>query len=50
MDTSFIHGVIPPIITPVNADERVEEQALRRVVEHVIAGGVHGILVLGSNG
>lgn len=50
MDTSFIGGVIPPIITPVDADERVEEQGLRRVVEHVIAGGVHGILVLGSNG
>lgn len=50
MDTSFIHGVIPPIVTPVDADECVEEQGLRRVIDHVIAGGVHGILVLGSNG
>jgi 4-hydroxy-tetrahydrodipicolinate synthase len=50
MDTSFIHGVVPPIITPVDADERVEEQGLRRVVEHVIKGGVSGILALGSNG
>ncbi|HEY9381131.1 MAG TPA: dihydrodipicolinate synthase family protein [Burkholderiales bacterium] len=50
MDTSFIHGVIPPIITPTDADERVEEQGLRRVVDHVIEGGVHGILALGSNG
>lgn len=50
MDTSFIHGVIPPIITPVDADECVEESGLRRVIDHVIAGGVHGILVLGSNG
>lgn len=50
MDTSFIHGVIPPIITPVDVDECVEESGLRRVIDHVIAGGVHGILVLGSNG
>ncbi|WP_261305225.1 4-hydroxy-tetrahydrodipicolinate synthase [Paenibacillus andongensis] len=50
MDVSLIRGVIPPIVTPVDADECVEEQGLRRVVEHVIAGGVHGILSLGSNG
>ncbi|KIL39191.1 dihydrodipicolinate synthase [Gordoniibacillus kamchatkensis] len=50
MDTSFIRGVIPPIVTPVDADECVDEQRLRRVVEHVIDGGVHGILSLGSNG
>ncbi|WP_284638208.1 dihydrodipicolinate synthase family protein [Paenibacillus silviterrae] len=50
MDTSWIRGVIPPIVTPVDAEENVEEQGLRRVVEHVLAGGVHGILSLGSNG
>ncbi|TVY02914.1 dihydrodipicolinate synthase family protein [Paenibacillus cremeus] len=50
MDTSWIRGVIPPIVTPVDAEECVEEQGLRRVVEHVIEGGVHGILSLGSNG
>nr|WP_263327694.1 4-hydroxy-tetrahydrodipicolinate synthase [Neobacillus sp. Marseille-Q6967] len=50
MDTSFIRGVIPPIITPVDSDDRVEEIGLRQVIEHVIKGGVHGILVLGSNG
>ncbi|MFD0678972.1 MULTISPECIES: dihydrodipicolinate synthase family protein [unclassified Paenibacillus] len=50
MDTSFIHGVVPPVITPVDANECVEEQGLRRVVEHVIEGGVHGVLALGSNG
>jgi 4-hydroxy-tetrahydrodipicolinate synthase len=50
MDTKFVRGVIPPIITPVDGDERVDEGALRRMVDHVIAGGVHGILSLGSNG
>jgi len=50
MDTSFIHGVIPPIVTPVDENERLDEQGLRRIVDHVIKGGVHGILALGSNG
>ncbi len=50
MDTSFIHGVIPPIVTPVDSEERVMETSLRQIVDHIIAGGVHGILSLGSNG
>lgn len=50
MDTSFIRGVIPPIVTPVDEREEVKEKPLREIVEHVIAGGVHGILSLGSNG
>src|SRR3989304_6170012 len=50
METGFVRGVIPPIITPVDGDERVDEGALRRMVDHVISGGVHGILSLGSNG
>lgn len=50
MDTSFIKGVIPPIVTPIDDQERVNEKPLRQIVDHVIAGGVHGILCLGSNG
>ena len=50
MDTSFIRGIIPPILTPIDKDERIDEERLRRQVNHVIAGGVHGILAFGSNG
>jgi len=50
MDTSFIRGIIPPIVTPVDAQERVLEKSLRQIVDHIIAGGIHGILSLGSNG
>ncbi len=50
MDTSFVRGVIPPIVTPVDAEERVIEKSLRQIVDHIVAGGVHGILSLGSNG
>ncbi|PIO99420.1 dihydrodipicolinate synthase family protein [Pleomorphomonas carboxyditropha] len=43
-------GSIPPIVTPVDADENVDEGGLRRLVDHTIAGGNHGIFVAGSNG
>lgn len=50
METSFIHGVIPPIVTPTDSAEKVIEASLREIVDHIISGGVHGILTLGSNG
>jgi len=45
-----LKGVIPPIITPVDSNENVDEAGLKRVIDHVMAGGVHGVFVLGSNG
>ncbi len=47
---SDLRGVIPPIITPVDEQENVDEQGLKNVIDYVIDGGVHGIFVLGSNG
>ena len=42
--------MVPPIGTPLNADETVDEKGLRKLVNHLIAGGVHGIFVNGSMG
>jgi 4-hydroxy-tetrahydrodipicolinate synthase len=50
MDTDFIKGIIPPIVTPVDADEKVDEKVLRRHIDYMIAGGISGILAFGSNG
>jgi 4-hydroxy-tetrahydrodipicolinate synthase len=43
-------GIIPPLITPLTHDERLDTKGLRRLIDHVVAGGVHGIFVLGTNG
>lgn len=48
--TDFIKGIIVPIITPVDNEENIDEKKLRFMVDHVIEGGVHGILAFGSNG
>ena len=45
-----LKGVIPPIVTPVDENENVDVDGLKRVIDHVLDGGVHGIFVMGSNG
>lgn len=45
-----IRGIIPPIITPMRADESVNEEELRVQVERQISSGVHGIFCFGTNG
>jgi dihydrodipicolinate synthase/N-acetylneuraminate lyase len=44
------HGVIVPMVTPVTPDGSLDESAVRRVIDHMVAGGVHGIFVLGTTG
>lgn len=43
-------GVIPPIITPVDEHENVDEQGFRKLINHCLENGIHGIFVAGSNG
>lgn len=49
-NNGFIHGVIPPLITPTDAKGHVLEGHLRGLIDHVIAGGVHGVFALGGAG
>ena len=50
MNTDFIRGVVPPLVTPVDAEDRVLELPFRRIIRHVLDGGVHGVFALGSTG
>lgn len=50
MNTDFIKGVVVPILTPIDGEERIDEARLRDQVDYVIKGGVSGILAFGSNG
>jgi len=45
-----LKGVIVPIGTPVDEEERVDEKGLRRLVRHLTDAGVHAILANGSMG
>jgi 4-hydroxy-tetrahydrodipicolinate synthase len=48
-DVSRLRGSIVPLVTPFRHG-RVDEEALRRLVEFQIANGSHGISVLGTTG
>ena len=45
-----IRGIIPPIITPMDEEEAVNEKELANQVNRLIESGVHGIFALGTNG
>lgn len=47
---NVIRGIIPPLLTPLTENRDVDEQALERLIEHCVQGGVNGIFVLGSCG
>ena len=50
MNTDFIKGVVVPMLTPIDAEEKIDEAKFRRQVDYIIDGGLEGILVFGSNG
>ncbi len=45
-----LKGIIPPMITPLTENGGLDIEGLKRLVEHLISGGVHGIFLLGTNG
>jgi 4-hydroxy-tetrahydrodipicolinate synthase len=44
-----IHGIIPPVATPMKANEDLDLPQLRWFLDHLLAAGVHGVFVLGTN-
>lgn len=50
MNTDFIKGVVVPILTPIDDEERIDEARFRRQIDYIIDGGLEGILLFGSNG
>ena len=45
-----VKGVVPPMVTPLNADGTLDVAGTGRLVEHILAGGVHGLFLLGTTG
>lgn len=45
-----LKGIIPPLVTPLVSNDSLDYEGLERLTEHVIAGGVHGVFILGTTG
>lgn len=51
MRNSFsLHGVIVPLVTPFDQQNKIDDTAMRQVVDFVIDKGVHAVMVGGTTG
>ncbi len=44
------HGIVPPMITPLRGEDQLDEAGVERLIEHMVAGGIHGLFILGTSG
>src|SRR3954452_6369768 len=44
-----LRGIIPPVATPMQANENLDLPRLKWFLDHLINQGVHGVFVLGTN-
>ena len=45
-----LRGIVVPLATPLASPHTLDPEGLERLLEHVLAGGVHGIFILGTTG
>src|SRR5437867_688401 len=43
-------GIFPPMVTPLRDRDTLDVAGVERLIEHIIAGGVHGLFILGTTG
>lgn len=50
LNSSFIKGVIPALVTPMNDDESLSREGMQSLIDGVIKAGVHGVFTCGTAG
>ena len=45
-----LSGIIPPIVTPLISNTKLDVKGLNNLLDHIVTGGVHGVFVLGTTG
>lgn len=45
-----VRGIIPAVVTPFGKDGKLNLPALRKLLDHLIGSGVHGVFVAGGQG
>lgn len=45
-----LHGIITAMVTPLKDQYTLDHAGLERLIEHLLAGGVHGLFPLGTTG
>ena len=47
---SRLTGIVPPMVTPLLDRDHLDVAGLERLLEHILAGGVNGLFILGTTG
>lgn len=47
---SRLCGIVPPMVTPLRDRDALDLAGLERLIEHIVAGGVQGLFILGTSG
>ncbi len=50
MTSTLLRGIIPAVITPFRENEAIDYGAWQKLLERLIASGVHGLFVIGGQG
>ena len=50
MKSPQFKGIVPPLVTPLRERDTLDEAGLEKLIEHLIAGGVSGLFILGTTG
>jgi 4-hydroxy-tetrahydrodipicolinate synthase len=45
-----LSGIVPPMVTPLTGRDTLDAAGLERLIEHILAGGVSGLFILGTTG
>jgi len=45
-----LRGIVVPMITPLKAHDTLDVEGLERLIEHILAGGVNALFILGTTG
>lgn len=45
-----LKGIVPPMVTPLIDNDTLDTVGIEHLVEHMIAGGIHGMFILGTTG
>lgn len=49
-ESAAYRGIIPPLATPLRGRDELDCAGLEQLIEHLLAGGVHGLFILGTTG
>ena len=50
IENAPLKGIIPPLVTPLLDNDTLDVKGLENLIERLIAGGVHGLFILGTTG